>query len=109
MAVIDTNITIERFKKGLEIHENITIVTAIEFPPVLSYDKFRGKVYTLTPKDQVLAVKIQRLLRKIGKPKSCSDVLVASICVNRGEELITKDEDFLDIAKVSSLKLKVIE
>jgi len=36
---------------------------------------------------------------RIGEPKSFADLLVASICVNRDEELITKDTDFLDIAK----------
>ncbi len=64
MAIIDKNVTIDRFKRGSEIHENVTIVTAIEFPPILSYDKFRGKVYTLTPKDQILAVKIQDYLER---------------------------------------------
>ncbi len=44
----------------------------------------------------------------VGKPKSFADLLIASICINRGEELITKDEDFLDIAKVSNLKVKIV-
>jgi predicted nucleic acid-binding protein len=109
MSVIDTNLAIERFRAKREIHENITIITAIEFPPVLSYEKFLEEVYTITPEDQILAIKIQRLLRKIGKPKSSSDILIASICINRNEELITKDKDFLDIAKVSNLKVKLIE
>ena len=107
MAVIDTNIAIDKFKLGEEIPENITIITAIEFPPILSYDKFKGIVYTITPQDQILAIKIQRLLRKMGKPKASSDILIASICVNRNEELITRDADFLDIAKVSNLKVKL--
>jgi len=108
MAVLDMNIVIERFRNGAEIRENITIVTEIEFPPILSYEKFQGNVYTLTPDDQVLAIKIQRLLRKIGKPKPSSDILIASICINRNEELITKDKDFLDITKVSNLKVKIL-
>jgi len=106
--IIDTNIVIDRFKRKEEIHENITIITAIEFPPILNYDKFYGIVYTIKPEDQVLAVRLQRLLRQIGKPKPVPDIFIASICINRNEELITKDEDFLDIAKVSSLRVKII-
>jgi len=48
MSVIDTNLAIERFRSKREIHENITIITAIEFPPVLSYEKFLEEVYTIT-------------------------------------------------------------
>ncbi|WP_290726625.1 PIN domain-containing protein [Archaeoglobus sp.] len=44
----------------------------------------------------------------MGKAKTFADLLIASICINRNEELITKDEDFLDIAKVSDLKVKMI-
>ena len=106
--IIDTNIAIDRFKKKEEIRENITIITAIEFPPILSYDRFHGTVYTIKPEDQVLAIRLQRLLRQIGKPKSVPDILIASICINRNEELITKDEDFLDIAKVSSLRVRIV-
>ncbi len=106
--IIDTNIVIERFKAKEEIHENITIITAMEFPPILSYAKFYGTVYTIRPEDQVLAIKIQRKLRIIGKPKSVPDLLIASICINRNEELLTKDKDFLDIARVSKLKVKIV-
>ena len=107
--IVDTNIVIERFKAKNEIHENITIITAMELPPILNYSKFYGTVYTIKPEDQVLAIKIQRKLRKIGKPKSIPDILIAAICINRNEELITKDKDFLDIAKVSNLKVKILE
>ncbi len=96
--IIDTNIAIERFKA--------TVITAIEFP--LNYGKFYGTVYTIKPEDQVLAIKIQRKLRIIGKPKSVPDILIASICINRNKELVTKDKDFLDIAKISKLKVKII-
>jgi len=106
--IVDTNIAIDKFKKKEDIHENITIITAIEFPPILSYDGFHGTVYTIKPEDQVLAIRLQRLLRQIGKPKSVPDILIASICINRNEELITKDKDFLDIARVSSLKVKIV-
>jgi len=106
--IIDTNIAINRFKRKEEIHGNITIITAIEFPPILNYDRFYGAVYTIKPGDQVLAIRLQRFLRQIGKPKPVPGILIASICINRNEELITKDEDFLDIAKVSNLRVKIV-
>jgi len=107
--IIDTNTVIDRFRSNKSIVENITIITAIEFPPVLGYKKFYGKIYTIKPEDQILAIKIQRLLRKTGKPKPSSDILIASICINRNEELLTRDRDFLDIAKVTELKVKIVK
>jgi len=47
-------------------------------------------------------------LRKAGIQKAVPDILIVSICINRNEELITNDQDFLDIAKVSNLKVKLI-
>ncbi len=56
-----------------------------------------------------MAIELQRRLRKVGKTKPFADLLIALICINRKEELITKDRDFLDIAEVSNLKVKIIE
>jgi len=106
--IIDTNIAIKRLKANEDIHENITIITAMEFPPILNYAKFYGTVYTIKPEDQVLAIKIQRKLRIIGKPKPVPDVLIAAICINRKEEVKTKDRDFRDIAEVSDLKVRFL-
>ena len=105
--VIDTNILIELHRKEEEVRENITVISVIEFPPILRYEKFHGEIYTIKPEDQILAIKLQRRLRRLGKPKSVPDLLIAAICINRNEELLTKDEDFLEISKVSELKLKV--
>ena len=58
--------------------------------------------------DIELAINLQIKLRKLGKPKPIADLLIAAICINRNEELITKDKDFLDIAKVSDLKVKLV-
>ena len=60
-------------------------------------------------KDILLSIELQRRLRKIGKPKPFADLLIASICINRREELITRDEDFLDISKISNLRVKLIK
>ncbi|WP_457550807.1 PIN domain-containing protein [Archaeoglobus sp.] len=108
MVVIDTNITIERVKNNEKIVENVTEVTLVEYPPIIDYDKFYGKVLIIERNDILLAIELQRRLRKVGKTKPFADLLIASICINRKEELITKDKDFLDVAEVSDLKVKVI-
>jgi len=43
-----------------------------------------------------------------GKMKGFADLLNAAIAINNNEELITNDKDFIDIAEVSELKLKII-
>ena len=44
MTVIDTNITIEKVKRNKEIHENITVITVLEYSVILAYKKFYGKI-----------------------------------------------------------------
>jgi len=108
MSVIDTSVAIERVKSRSEIYEDVTEVTLVEYPPIIDYPKFYGKVLVIDRKDVLLAIELQRRLRIIGKPKPFADLLIASICINRNEELITKNSDFVDIAKVSNLKVKII-
>lgn len=108
MSVIDTSIVIERVKSDIKILENITEVTLVEYPPLTEYIKFHGKILPIERKDVLLAVELQKRLRKKGKPKPFADILIASICINRNEELFTRDEDFLDIAEVSNLKVKLL-
>jgi len=87
--------------------DNITEVTVLEYPPILRYTKFYGRIYYIRRSDLSLALKIQIDLRRIGAQKSVPDILIASICINRDEELITNDNNFLDIAKVSNLKVYI--
>ena len=108
MPVLDTSVLIDKIKRNEEIHENITEISVLEYPPILKYQKFYGRIYYLKRLDLNLALKIQIKLRKAGTPKPLPDVLIASICINRNEELITKDKDFLDITKVSDLKVRII-
>ena len=108
MVVLDTSVVIERVKRREEIRENITAVTFVEYPKIVRYKKFYGKIIFPDIQDFILAHKTQNELIKLGKAKPFADLLIASICVNRNEELITKDEDFLDIAKVSNLKVKLV-
>jgi len=109
MSVLDTNVLIDKIRRNEEIHDNITEITVLEYPPILKYLKFHGRIHYLKRYDLNLALKIQIELRKIGAQKPLPDILIASICVNRNEELITKDEDFLDIAKISNLKVMVLK
>jgi len=109
MTVLDTCIVMNRIKGKAEIREDITVVTMVEFPPILRYSKFSGRVIYPVQGDYETAYKLQENLRKIGKPKPFSDLLIASICLNREEELVTSDEDFRDVSQVSKLKLKFIE
>ncbi|RLI77005.1 DNA-binding protein [Archaeoglobales archaeon] len=108
MVVIDTNIAIERVKNKEEIRENIAEVTLVEYPPITDYEKFYGRVLIIERVDVLLAIELQKRLRRSGKTKPFADILIASICINRNEELITKDKDFLDIDRVSNLKVKLV-
>lgn len=55
-----------------------------------------------------MAIEISRKLRKIGKPVGTMDILIASMCINRDLELLTKDSDFENIKEVEpSFKLKI--
>jgi len=109
VSVLDTSVIVEKIKNKSEIYENVTEISVLEYPPILEYRKFFGNIYNLKRIDLEVALGLQSKLRKIGKPQSVPDLLIAAICINRNEELITKDEDFLDIAKVSNLKVKVIK
>ena len=109
MVALDTSIVIDKITKREEVGENITIVTLIEYPKISGHSLFKGKVYLPTEQDYVTAFKLQRELYKGGKPKSFADLIIAAICINRGEKLITKDNDFRDIAEVSELNVEITE
>ena len=108
MVILDTSIVIERFKCNEQIKENITVVTLIEFPKSSGSKLFNGDVYFPAIDEYSLAFELQKKLYAQGKPKAFSDLVIASISINRAEELITKDSDFKNIAAVSNLKLKVL-
>ena len=100
---------IERVKKREEIEEDITGVTFVEFPKIVRYSRFKGAVLFPNLDDYLLAHELQRKLLEKGSPRGFADLLIAAICINRGEELITYDSDFVEIAKVSSLKLILLK
>lgn len=108
--ILDTSVVIEKVKRGETIDDNITSITLIEYPPIVRYKGFRGRIYFVGEEDQLLAFLIQSKLRKIGFPLSAADLLVASVCIRRDEELVTTDEDFKVIQKVEPrFRVKLLE
>ncbi len=103
--IIDTSLAIDRIRRRELINESITVVTLIEYPYILEYTGFTGDVIFPTMKDYYLAYKIQNKLMPKGMMKGFADILVAAITISNNEKLLTNDKDFIDIAKVSSLKL----
>ncbi|MFB6209162.1 MAG: DNA-binding protein [Candidatus Nanohaloarchaea archaeon] len=104
--ILDTSKAIERYNSEDSIEQNITIVTVIEFTPVVQYEKFSGEIYTVKPEDQIKAIQIQQKLREKGEPAPFPDLLVAAIAINRNETLETADEDFKPIEKATELELE---
>ncbi|ASJ01919.1 DNA-binding protein [Thermococcus profundus] len=109
MVVVDTNVVIDRIRNKEGITEAITGVTFVEFPQIARYSRFNGEVLFPTLDDFLLAHQLQERLLKRGEPRGFADLLIAAICINRGEELITRDSDFIAIAEVSNLKLILLE
>jgi predicted nucleic acid-binding protein len=105
MSIIDTSLLIDKVSEGKEVRENISVMSAIEYPMVLEYKKFYGKVLDCEKQEFALALELQERLRKIGRMKTASDLIIAATCISNKEELLTKDSDFYDIAKVSELKI----
>ena len=93
---------------GEPIEESIVEVSVVEYPPILTYGKFHGKVLLVERQDWRLALELQIKLRAAGKPKGLADLLVAAVAINRGEELLTKDSNYLDIAEITDLKVRLL-
>jgi hypothetical protein len=105
MTVIDTSLVIERVIGGTPIEEDITVITVIEYPTVLGYKGFYGKILYPEEKDLDLAAEIQSKLMKKGVMKGAADLVIAAIAINSGKALLTTDSDFSDISEVSTLRL----
>ncbi len=80
IVLYDTSIVIEKVKKREEIHGIISAVTIVEFPAILRY---------ILP----FSMQVAGRTYETGKTKELADLLVAAICINRREKLITKDKD----------------
>ncbi|MEM2587935.1 MAG: type II toxin-antitoxin system VapC family toxin [Candidatus Bathyarchaeia archaeon] len=113
MTILDTSVAVERAKSRRPINEDITAVTLVEFPRIVYYKLFSGRVIFPIRHDFMLAHRLQLGLLELGKPQALSDLLVASIAINREEELITRDQDLEVISNVAKrlgyeVKLTVI-
>lgn len=103
--MIDTSVLIDRVSEGSAVTESISIITLIEYPMVLEYRGFSGRIFYPDEKDFNLALCMQEELRSQGRMKGSSDLIIAAICINNNQKLITRDSDFDDISRISKLKL----
>ncbi|MBS7638690.1 DNA-binding protein [Candidatus Bathyarchaeota archaeon] len=76
-------------------------MTFVEYPRIVHYKRFRGRVIFPIKGDYLLAHKLQLELLKMGRPQAFSHLLTAAVVVERGEELSTYDEDFEQISAVA--------
>ncbi len=97
--VFDTNLLMEN--KG----DLTTIFNVIEYPKAVERD-----IEVLFPnrEDYYKAIEIMTRLYKAGKPLPAVDVILASMCLNRGLTLRTRDRHFQRVLEAfSSFKLEV--
>ena len=98
--VLDTSVAIS-MDEGV-----ITVFSLIEHPPS---SKKRFDILYPEVLDFVVAVDLAKRLRGIGRPIGAVDCLIASMCLNRSSQLITRDKDFLSIKNVvEGFNLKII-
>ncbi len=101
MTILDTSIVIDRVRQREPITEDITVVTLVEYPRIIYYKRFQGGIIFPIEQDYLTAHKLQLKLLQRGRPQAFADLLVSSIAINRGEELVTRDKDFAAIAKAA--------
>ncbi len=112
MTILDTSVVIDRVRMRKPIYEDIAVVTFIEYPRIIYYKHLHGGVVLPIKYDYILAHRLQLQLLKLGKPQAFSDLLIASIAINRDEELVTYDRDFEHIRDTAkeigySMRLKI--
>ena len=69
MNIIDTSLAIDRVAEGKAIREDITVITAMEYPLILEYKNFYGRIIYPEKEDLDLAVELQSKLGKRGAMK----------------------------------------
>ena len=126
MNILDTSFVVDLFRgkeniRGFLDEESVT--TAVTYYEIMSYrkrrklksegavlEKFFSEVpvlpFTLEAADE--AATITARLMDTGRPVNALDVLIAGIALSsRAERVITRDRDFLEIAKISDLTVTV--
>jgi len=68
MTILDTSVTVDRAKSKKPINEDITAVTLVEFPRIVYYKLFSGRVIFPIRHDFILAHRLQLGLLELGKP-----------------------------------------
>ena len=97
--VIDTNLLIDGFS-GLT-----TIFNIIEYPTAFQ----RNVILFPERADFDKAVDISLRLRLKGNMIGAVDVIIASMCINRGLKLVTKDKDFNYVKEVDkNFKVEIL-
>lgn len=71
MSIIDTSLIIERVSEGRTINENVCMISIIEFPMILEYAGFHGRILYPEMAEMTLALELQRKLKDIGRMKAC--------------------------------------
>ena len=105
-TLYDTSVVVDVVARNRQrIQGYISILTAIEYPPALSY---ASKILYPGKKDYHLAVKWQTLLRRKGNPLPAVDLIIAAQAYNKGLTLVTKDKHFKTLRKEVAPDLKLI-
>ena len=79
----------------------------VEYPKCLDYIT---EIINPDEKDFIKAVELSRELYQNGKQIGAVDILIASMCINRGFTLVTKDNDFSRIKEIEkSFQFKIIK
>ena len=113
MTIYDTCVVIDKARKGEYIDGDITAITLVEYPRIVYYRRFRGRVEFPIGEDYILAHKLQLKLLEKGMPQQATDLIIATIAIRLEEELVTMDRDFEDIARAAkelgySFKLRLV-
>jgi len=126
MNLLDTSFVVDLFRgkeniRGFLDEESAT--TAVTYYEMMSYrrrrklksegavlERFFSEVpvlpFTREAADEAAAITAR--LMDIGRPVNALDVLIAGIALSsRAERIITRDRDFLEIAKISDLTVTV--
>ncbi len=102
----DTNVLIERLRKGIsKLEGSTTTLNLIEFPKAATINNLDIVIPGKDDYDKGFELAI--LLLKAGKPVPAVDIVIAAITINREFVLHTMDKHFKEIQKVAkNLKVK---
>jgi tRNA(fMet)-specific endonuclease VapC len=105
--VYDTNQLIALLRSGKDSIKGLTtIFNIIEFPKALELKELNVIYPTIDDYDESL--RVSAALVETGKPLPAIDILVASMCIRRGQTLYTADKHFMSIKSVRrEFKLKL--